>query len=562
MRVLIADDNVDLAESIAAVLRSRGSDARVCEDGGEAIASVECWQPDVLLVDLKLPVRSGLEVLEAVRDAPLSRIIAMTGYDTAENIRAAEDLGAESVLRKPFSMPDLIASLGLSPSSEPEGELSDCRIAILSDDPRILDRLATPCVADHYLDADQVRFAVGEQEFDAVMILRPELVEELTTDLALLDPDVAVVPTSNLILLESAVRQTRRRREAARELELFRAVARDAPGALLVVDQQPPQLRFWNRAFQTLVGYRDDELEGTGLARLEEDLRDGALHQLVREARATGETAAGVVPVRVRGGAARPLSVRAVLSDATGTGAPVALTLTPTKTERGHREALQLLGMTAAGVAHEMRNTLAGVGNSLSILGSRLGAHPDASEVVQRVQARVDRASEVMNDLLDFARPVTLRLMAAPASLVLDAAREQIANSAPASIRVEAHTSDPTLRILVDPVRLQLALINLGNNAAQAMGDTPGTITLSCRREGDSVVLCVADDGPGVPEPMRARIFDPFFTTRAHGSGLGLANVRKLVEAHGGTIRLLEGTDGAHFELRLPRRPVLTGAPS
>ena len=104
MRVLIADDNVDLAESIAAVLRSRGSDARVCEDGGEAIASVECWQPDVLLVDLKLPVRSGLEVLEAVRDAPLSRIIAMTGYDTAENIRAAEAEGAYERVVPPVSL--------------------------------------------------------------------------------------------------------------------------------------------------------------------------------------------------------------------------------------------------------------------------------------------------------------------------------------------------------------------------------------------------------------------------------------------------------------------------
>ena len=121
---------------------------------------------------------------------------------------------------------------------------------------------------------------------------------------------------------------------------------------------------------------------------------------------------------------------------------------------------------------------------------------------------------------------------------------------------------NPGLRILVDPVRLQMALINLGNNAVQAMGDGPGTLTLSCAREGESVVLCVDDDGPGVPVPVRARIFDPFFTTRARGSGLGLANVRKLVEAHGGTIALLDRQPGAHFEIRLPRRPVLTGADS
>ncbi len=562
MRVLIADDNVDLAESIAVVLRSRGSDARVCEDGAAAILEAREWLPDVLLVDLKLPVQSGLEVIEALAHTPIGRIIAMTGYDSRTNMRAAEALGAETVLRKPFSMLDLIRSLGLEEHRLLGESVADCRIAVLSDDPTVLRRLPATCHFDHFIDLDELRSAVGETEYDAVMLLRPEAVEELTTDLALLDPDVAVVPTTNTTLLESAVRQTRLRREAARELELFRTVARDAPGALLIVERDPPLLRFWNQAFQSLVGYRDDELEGGGLSRIEEDLGFGALHALVREARATGQRASGVVPVRVRGGASQPLLVRAVLSDAQGrVDAPVALTLTPPRSERGHQEALQLLGMTAAGVAHEMRNTLAGVGNSLSVLGSRTRDDPTVSEVVQRVQERVARAGEVMNDLLDFARPVTPRLMAAPAVLVLNAARELIADGAPSGIEVSTVLPDPTLRILVDPVRMQMALVNLGNNAVQAMGEGPGTITLSCSRAGDFVLICVEDDGPGVPEPLRARIFDPFFTTRARGSGLGLANVRKLVEAHGGTIRLLDSPVGASFAIRLPRRPVLHGAP-
>jgi len=561
LRVLIADDNVDLAESIAAVLRSRGSDARVCDDGGAAVTAAEAWLPDVLLVDLKLPVRSGLEVIEALRGKPIGRIIAMTGYDSPSNIRAAERLGAEAVLRKPFSMPDLIRSLGLEDRSLLGESVTDCRIAVLCDDPATLSRLATSCQSDHFGDGDELRSAVGDIEYDAVMLLQPESVEELTTDIALLDPDVAVVPTTNSALLESAVRQTRLRREAGRELELFRTVARDAPGALLIVERDPPQLRFWNQAFQKLVGYRDDELEGGGLRRIEEDLGNGALHALVREARASGQQAQATVPVRVRGGSSRPLEVRAVLADALGRpDAPVAMTLAPTKAERGDQEALQLLGMTAAGVAHEMRNTLAGVGNSLSVLRSRMRDDAAATEVVQRVLERVARAAEVMNDLLDFARPVTPRLMAAPASLVLSAAREQIADSAPEGVEVRTVLPDPTLRILVDPVRLQMALVNLGNNAVQAIGEGPGTITMTCSRAGDSVLVCVEDDGPGVPQPLRAKLFDPFFTTRARGSGLGLANVRKLVEAHGGTIRLLDSAAGARFAIRLPRRPVLPGA--
>ena len=547
MRVLIADDNVDLARSLAEVLRARSAEVDVATDGLAARALAEGHRPDVALLDLKLPGRSGLDLIGDLQDLPRppGRIIAMTGYDSAERIAAAERIGAETVLRKPFSMDALLGSLGLD-AVEAESPPVDCLVLVLGANGG---PLPTSCHVVRARDADDLRGQVGDREFDAVVLLG-EVGEDLVLDLALLDPDVAVITGAGAALVESAVRQTRGRRRAAAEVRLLDAALRSTPGAHLLVRGRPPRIDRWTPDVEALLGYRPQDLEERMLTRLEQDLDQGPIHALAQRARTDGPLEE-VLCVRSRGGAARELRVRA----AALTGDAVLLSLRAAPSEDDETRNLEMLGATAAGVAHELRNTLAGVGNSLTVLAGRLEGD-EVGVIVEQVRERVHRAAEVMNDLLDFARPVQLRLMAVPAPLVLDAAADQITHDP--SVSVVVHVPDPTLRLLVDPVRLQMALINLGNNAAQAMAEVGGTVTLSCESAHDEVHIVVADDGPGVPEPLRARIFDPFFTTRSQGSGLGLANVRKLVEAHGGRVRLLPTERGASFLLALPRRPETT----
>ncbi len=213
-----------------------------------------------------------------------------------------------------------------------------------------------------------------------------------------------------------------------------------------------------------------------------------------------------------------------------------------------------MLGATAAGVAHEMRNTLAGVSSSLEILQHRIADGTPAASVLTRIRERTARASEVMSDLLAFARPLHLRLKTLPARMLLMSAADRIRERAPSGITVDVHIPDPTLRIRVDPVSIQMALVDLGANSINALPGQ-GSVTLSCDRTTESVCIRVADNGPGVPDSIAPEIFDPFFTTRAQGSGLGLANVRKAIEAHGGTVELEDLSPGAHFLIRLPPRP-------
>jgi two-component system sensor histidine kinase GlrK len=113
-----------------------------------------------------------------------------------------------------------------------------------------------------------------------------------------------------------------------------------------------------------------------------------------------------------------------------------------------------------------------------------------------------------------------------------------------------------------DRAKLRLILDNLVSNAVKFTPDG-GTITLRGRRDGDDVVIEVADTGPGVPADERARIFEAFYQGATpqgglvRGTGIGLSVVQEFVQAHGGTIELVDGEfPGAHFRVRLPQSPV------
>ena len=553
MRILIADDNLDLAESIATVLRPRGAVPTVVGDGAMALRAASRLEFDAALIDLKLPRRSGLDVLKELRRAGTPELlIAMTGYDSADRIAELGGLGIETVLRKPFDLRSLLDTLGLAAGAGSTLP-SRCRVAFLVKDGTPIPHRPLNCVVDRFRAPDVMREAVAEHPYDAAVILadvpgKLDLVEDLKS----LDGDLAVLLSSEPELLAAGVERTRERREGTRELAILSDTFERAPGALMIAAGDPLKIHRWNRELLALLGNRPSDLDGTDLAELEGDPAELALTALAAEADGTEAPVERRLPVRLRGGSVRLFDVRAVRVQSTDHA--VCLSFAEFDPRGGHAEALQLLGATAAGVAHEMRNTLAGVGASLAVLRNRLDPETAEGQVLQRVLDRIGRAGTVMDDLLEYARPTTPRLKAVPARMIVSAAADQIREQAPSGIRVEVEVADPSLRILVDPVAIQMALVNLGINAVQAMPGS-GRLGIRCGLHGDRVEIRVDDDGPGIRAEIRQKVFAPFFTTRARGSGLGLANVKKVIEAHGGSLELLERSPGAHFLIRLPPRP-------
>jgi signal transduction histidine kinase len=208
----------------------------------------------------------------------------------------------------------------------------------------------------------------------------------------------------------------------------------------------------------------------------------------------------------------------------------------------------------AAVVAHEVRNPLAGIKGAIQVIGGRLPADAPLRPVVAEIVGRIDALSEVTEELLLFSRPRAPRFEAVELlPLLREAGGLLRADHRFPEIRVEVDGWPGTVR--GDPGLLRQVFQNLLLNAAQAV-DGRGTVRVRAERGNGSALVSVRDDGPGIPETLRARVFDPFVTTRHRGTGLGLALVKRVVEAHEGEVGLVCPPDGGTvLTVRLPTPP-------
>jgi PAS domain S-box-containing protein len=213
--------------------------------------------------------------------------------------------------------------------------------------------------------------------------------------------------------------------------------------------------------------------------------------------------------------------------------------------------ALAKVGEMAAVVAHEVRNPLAGIKGVMQVLVAR---RPDGDAdvpVMNDIVARIDSLSELVNDLMVFARPraprpVELRLQPIVAEAITLVRRDP----AGASVHIDVKGTDAT--VMADAELLRAALLNLLLNAAQAVGDH-GTIRVQTTVSPENVIIEIRDDGPGIPAALRDRVLEPFFTTKARGGGLGLPIAKRSAELHGGSLTLSSPDGGGTVAtLRLP----------
>ncbi len=216
------------------------------------------------------------------------------------------------------------------------------------------------------------------------------------------------------------------------------------------------------------------------------------------------------------------------------------------------RERLVALGELSAVVAHEVRNPLGVIFNSLGSLRRLLRPAGDAKLLLDIVGEEADRLNRIVGDLLDFARPSTPDLKPERLDRVVDEALRAALTQRPAGIEV-ARELDPDLPLVPMDARLvRQAVLNLAVNAVQAM-PRGGRITVRIRREDAAAMLEIEDTGPGIADEVRARMFEPFFTTKASGTGLGLAVVKRIVDGHGGMIQVRSRPGaGTVFALSFP----------
>jgi PAS domain S-box-containing protein len=219
-----------------------------------------------------------------------------------------------------------------------------------------------------------------------------------------------------------------------------------------------------------------------------------------------------------------------------------------------HRQKLEALGTLAGGIAHDMNNTLV----PILALSKRAMAHAPAGSRERQNFETIYRASEHARDLvkqiLTFSRKDNIDKKPVRLGILAREALQMMRAGIPTTIALVEHI-DETPLVLGDAGQIRQVIINLVTNAAQAIGETSGTITIRVEASPERVWLSVSDTGCGVGDQDLPKLFDPFFTTKeaGQGTGLGLSVVHGIVTAHGGRIDVKsELGRGAEFIVAFP----------
>lgn len=364
----------------------------------------------------------------------------------------------------------------------------------------------------------------------------------------------------------------------------FRGLLESAPDAIVIVDQEG-SIAFANHQMERLFGYTSAELIGKPIEVLvPERLR--AIHTIHRQrynahpqVRPMG---AGLeLYARRRDGTEFPVEislspmqldheflVTAVIRDVSLRKQEEAALRRLHQLQLAQAEHLATLGEIAAGLAHEIKNPLAGISAALEVLAADFSPGDPNREIMEEVQQQVVRIKATIDELLNYARPRPLQLIRQDLNHtvehVIHFAQQQAASRQVQLVFVPGAVPP----VVHDVDQIQRTVLNLLLNAVQAVGSggkievVTDTATYSAgsagapnNASGEAFArVVVRDNGPGIPEDDLEKIFRPFYTTKGHsGTGLGLSICRRIAELHHGTIHAESRVgDGSTFILALP----------
>jgi two-component system, NtrC family, sensor kinase len=219
-------------------------------------------------------------------------------------------------------------------------------------------------------------------------------------------------------------------------------------------------------------------------------------------------------------------------------------------------EKMSAFGQLSAGIAHEVRNPLAGILGHAQLAMRRLGPENPAKLSLDLIVQETRRCSGIIDNLMRFARQEKPEFLPIDVNRAVDAGLLIVGHQLSLQgIRIVRETDQELPPIEGDANQLQQVLVNLAINAQQAMAGQRGDLSVRTRASDGRVLIEVQDSGPGIPPELQSRIFEPFFTTKAagQGTGLGLSVSYGIIESHGGRIEVRSSPgQGTTFLISLP----------
>ena len=329
-------------------------------------------------------------------------------------------------------------------------------------------------------------------------------------------------------------------------------------GVVIVQDQE---IIFANKKFMEMVGYPINELVGLSLEQFVEKLVDKRYRKLLSE-----------IYTRKNGEDKVQPTYEFELMSKNGEHIPVEITATvvcfenrnemlillrdirerkQAEEQRLNLERLAAIGEIASMVGHDLRNPLSGIAGATYYLKKKLNTETPSKtrEMLDIIEKNIEYSDRIVNDLLDYSKQIRLsRREVAPKSIIQESV---LLARVPKNIEVSDLTQNEP-KINIDSDMMKRVFITIIKNAADAMPNG-GKLTMKSKESGDNVEIAFSDNGVGIPKEIVEKLFTPLFTTKAKGMGLGLAICKRIVEAHGGHIRV-ESTvnEGTTFTVIVP----------
>ena len=359
---------------------------------------------------------------------------------------------------------------------------------------------------------------------------------------------------------ENLEREVEKRTQELAESEAkYRVLVEEINDGYFVV--QRGRIVFANRAFCEMHGYRPEEVLGRPYT---DFVAPSSLEEVRRfyEGRAGGRGNLFVYFRLHKDGRSLPTENKVKVIHYQGRRAAAGICRDITERvemERRMRESERLahIGQLTTSLAHEIRNPLSSVKMNIQILLKKLHLEGNDRRRMEIMAQEISRLERILEEMLDFARPVPLELKPTSVNSVVEASLEVMeAKIRERGLRVRKRLSKRVPMVLMDADRMEQALINVLLNSIEVLpkGGQIEIVTRQGQQDGRMVELRVSDNGPGVPEEDLPYIFDPFFSKKK-GTGLGLTNVKKIVEAHGGEVRAsLCHPKGMAITMRIPAR--------
>jgi len=245
------------------------------------------------------------------------------------------------------------------------------------------------------------------------------------------------------------------------------------------------------------------------------------------------------------------------------------LNLAKQEAEQYHQELIQradrmaTIGELASGIAHEIRNPLAGIQGAIQILAEGFPKEDSRTQVTDEIQKQIYKLERLVRDLLNYAKPVPANYLPTDINGLVDKVLSFFVTQRgmPVDYKIEKRLFSSLPRTMIDPSSMEQAFLNIILNAQKAMPGggtfTVSTVPLPQRKDDGKEVrevqIIFEDTGVGIPGENLPKIFNPFFSTRSDGTGLGLAIAKNIVELHGGKIEVESQVNvGTKFIITLP----------